>query len=75
MWKRLQLFMACWATVLASWIISIVVAILLAGEYIIMGGADLITWLFWLHVIVGSLVSYKYLWPYYSRNLKLPIED
>ncbi len=75
MWRKMQLFIACGATVLASWIVSVVLLIILAGEYLIMGGADLILWLFWLHVIVGSFLSYKFLWPFYSRKLKLPIED
>ena len=75
MWRKMQLFMACGATVLASWIVFVVVLVLLAGEYLITGGADLIGSLFWLWFIVGAILCYRYLWPYYSRNLKLPIED
>ena len=74
-WRRMQLFIACVATVLATFTILSVILILIAGEYLIMGGADLIPWFFLLYFIVGGILSYKFLWPFYSKNLKLPIED
>lgn len=68
MWRKMQLLIACGGTVTA-------VGLILAVILILIGGADLIEWFFLIYLIIGFMVCYKFLWPYYSRNLKLPIED
>jgi len=68
MWRKMQLFIACGATVGATLVIFTTILVLI-------GWTDFIEWYFPLHIIVGSILSYKFLWPFYSKNLKLPIED
>ena len=68
MWRKMQLFIACGGTVTA-------VGLILAVILVLIGGSDLIEWFFLLYLIIGFIVAYRFLWPYYSRNLKLPIED
>jgi uncharacterized membrane protein len=68
MWRKLQLIIVCGATVVATGLIITTVLILF-------GRTDLIELYFYLHFSIGAVIVFIIFWPYYSKKMKLNIED
>ena len=68
MWRKLQLIIACGATVVAT-------GLILATVLILLGKSELIELFFYLHFSVGAAIIFFVFWPYYSKKMKFNIED
>ncbi len=68
MWRKFQLIIACGATVVATGLIFTIFLILI-------GRVDLIELFFYLHFSIGAVIIFFIFWPFYSKRMKLHIED